>query len=116
MTSPSEPNPAIGSSQSAGAQAEYLARRSARQRTLADHTRADLTISHARTGTALLAILLAWLAFGLHTVSGWWLIAPGIIFIVLMAVHERVLRRKNQAERAVAFYDAGLRRLENRWI
>jgi hypothetical protein len=98
------------------AAAEYLRRRADREAVLRDHARRDLAISHARTSVALAAALTAWLAFGVHLLSAWWLLLPALVFVSLMAIHERVLRRKQRAERAVAFYDAGLRRLEHRWI
>ena len=95
---------------------EYLRRRTAREAALSVFTRRDLSVSRTRTATALAAAAIAWAAFGAHLVSGWWLAAPAIAFVILMAVHERTLRAKLQAERAVDFYDAGLRRLEGRWI
>src|SRR5690349_17299196 len=95
---------------------EYLRRREARQQTLDRHIRSDLRMSHARTAVAIAALLLVWLAFGLHLLSGWWMCVPVAVFVVLMVLHERILQAKQRAERAVAFYDAGLRRLENRWI
>ena len=95
---------------------EYLRRREAREQALAWHARLDMTMSHLRTATAILAILLGWLAFGPHLISGWWLLAPILLFVGLMAAHERILQRKQRAERAVAFYDGGLRRLEHRWV
>ncbi len=95
---------------------EYLRRRAEREAALAVHTRRDLSVSHARTAVALSAVLLAWMAFGPHLIAAWWLFAPAAVFVVLMAMHERTLQGKARAERAVEFYDAGLRRLENRWV
>jgi hypothetical protein len=95
---------------------EYLRRRSEREAVAQACRRRDLTVSRARTAVALAALLLGWLAFGPQQVSGWWLAAPAIVFVVLMALHERVLQVKSRAERAVEYYDAGLRRLEHRWI
>src|SRR5206468_3573235 len=109
-TNGGEPN---GQVQDPGA--EYLSRRSDRQAVLDSLARRDLQVSNARTAIALVAALLAALAFGFHTISGWWLAVPAALFVVLMSVHERVLQSKSRAERAVEFYDAGLRRLEGRW-
>ncbi len=112
------PNSPIVAEEAAAAspEREYLRRRAEREAALAKHTRRDLAVSRARTAVALLAVLFAWLALGPHVLSGWWLLAPVISFVVLMALHEYTLRGKQCAERAVAFYDAGLRRLENRWV
>src|SRR2546422_13765 len=95
---------------------EYLRRRGDREAALSSQIRRDLAVSHARTVVALGFILLAWLAFGPHLLSPWWLLAPSGLFVVLVVVHERTLQAKQGAERAMAFYDAGLRRLEDRWI
>src|SRR5690349_8766135 len=86
---------------------EYLQRREAREQALARHTRLDMMMSHARTATALTVILLGWLAFGARAVAGWWILAPIGLFVVLMAAHERIIQRKQRAERAVAYYDDG---------
>jgi hypothetical protein len=37
------------------------------------------------------------------------------MFLVLVFVHDRALRRLERSESAVAFYESGLARLENRW-
>ena len=97
-------------------QEEYLRRREDREAALVRHTRRDLSVSHGRTAVALASVLMAWMSFGLHWLSGWWPVAPAAVFVVLMVLHERTLQARQRAERAVAFYDAGLRRLENRWI
>lgn len=78
--------------------------------------RRDRLISRIRTGIALFAILVAWMALGRHWLSAWWIAAPLVAFIVVAAIHERVVKALRRAERAVAFYDAGLRRLEHRWM
>ena len=61
------------------------------------------------------AALIAWLAFGRHVLSGWWLLAPAGVFAVLAALHARVLRSRQRAERSVAFYERGLARLGDHW-
>ena len=95
---------------------EYLRRRTEREAALGVFTRRDLAVSRSRTAIALAGVAIGWAAFGAHLLSAWWLAAPVVIFVILMAVHERTLRAKQRAERAVDFYDAGLRRLEGRWI
>ncbi len=54
-------------------------------------------------------------AFGLHRVAVAWLCAPGAVFLLLLAVHDRTLRALARARRAVAFHEAGLARLDERW-
>jgi hypothetical protein len=55
------------------------------------------------------------LIFGAHLLSAWFLVLPAVLFLVLVIRHDRVSRRRELAERAVAFYERGLARLENRW-
>ena len=56
--------------------------------------------------------LLAWHA----VVNPWWLLAPGAVFIWLVRHHERVLRERELAMGAIAFYERGQARLEDRWV
>jgi hypothetical protein len=44
-----------------------------------------------------------------------WIAVAVVLFAVLVVVHDRVLRAKARAERAVAHYDAGIARIEERW-
>ena len=72
-------------------------------------------IGNARLAVALAGFVLAFFVFGETVVSAWWLIVPAGMFIALVVVHARVVERLEQAKRAVAFYEAGIARLENRW-
>jgi hypothetical protein len=47
--------------------------------------------------------------------SPWWLLVPVAAFIAIAAYHSRILRRRDLAQRAVAFYQNGLARIEDRW-
>jgi hypothetical protein len=94
---------------------EYAERRAERQRRAADLDRRERGIAYARLSIFLLGLLLAGLAFGAHALSGWWLALPVVVFSALLVVHEKVARALHRARRAVAFYDAGLARLEDTW-
>ena len=82
-------------------------------------TQAELAVLDARFATLrlltfgafALAAVLAWR----DTVSGWWVLLPIALFIVLIRRHDAVIRRRVLAERAIAFYERGLARLEDRW-
>ncbi len=93
---------------------EYAGRRAERQRRAADLDRRERAIAYARLAVFLAGLALAALAF-MHVVSGWWLVLPVVAFLALLVVHERVTRALHRARRAVAFYDAGLARLEDAW-
>ena len=47
--------------------------------------------------------------------AGWWLIAPVAAFLALLVYHDRVLRARELASRAVRYYERGLARIEDRW-
>lgn len=75
---------------------------------------------HIRLGNLRLVLALAgagmaWLSFKQHVFSPWWVLLPVIAFISLMPYHSRILRLRDLAQRAVAFYQSGLARIEDRW-
>ncbi len=63
----------------------------------------------------LIGLVVAWLAFALHRISGWWLVPPLAGFTFLLFRHEQVIRAWHRAGRAAAFYQRGLARLDNDW-
>lgn len=94
---------------------EYRARRAkwAAKQQLAQ--RAFITIGNWRLFSAVVAIALAWFAFGKDMVSGWWLLVPLTIFIALVVWHQRVVRRRTFADRALRFYDQAINRTQDNW-
>ncbi len=64
-----------------------------------------------------LAIFVAiYLVFALHLFSGWFLLLPLGAYIGMILFSLRVYPREQRALRAVAFYERGLSRLEDRWM
>ena len=96
------------------ASAEYLERLTARRQTCDALTAADARFAHARLATFVTAVALAALAWR-TALSAWWLLVPAAMFVWLVHRHDRVLRLRDGALRAVAFYERGLARLEDRW-
>lgn len=72
-------------------------------------------ISHARLGTFLSGLLLAWGAVYGAWMSAWWLVAPVAAFVALVVAHDRVLFARDRVQRAVGWYEHGLARLDDRW-
>jgi hypothetical protein len=94
--------------------AAYRERLRAREATLAELEARDTNFSRAR-----LAVFLGFLAL---VVAAWqwtlpWVVlaVPVVLFIALVAVHDRTLRRRDAARRAVAHYRDGLDRCADRW-
>src|SRR5438552_8993308 len=75
----------------------------------------ERVLGNSKVVVFLLAGLAIYLAFGPHLFSPWWLLLPLAVFSVLLVWHERVSRLWIRAGRAVAFYERGLARLEDRW-
>ena len=54
------------------------------------------------------------LAFDGH-ITAWWITLPVVVFIALMAVHQRVLGEIERLTRAAKFYERGLTRIDDNW-
>ncbi|MBV9613754.1 MAG: hypothetical protein JO091_14870, partial [Acidobacteriaceae bacterium] len=72
-------------------------------------------IGNWRLTLGIAEVALACLVFGPHWLTPWILAIPAVAFIVLVVVHQRILRRRTRAGRAMAHYERGLARLEDRW-
>ena len=93
---------------------EYRARLERRRAEHAQWSRLDARMAVTRlvvfAGFVLLVVL-AWRGL----LSWWWLGAPVLAFLVLVQRHDRVIRAREAAARAIAFYERGLARIEDRW-
>lgn len=74
-----------------------------------------LRLANARLIIAISAVAIAWLAFGSHLFSGFWLGVPALVFSAVTAANSRHARERTLAKRAVKYYELGLARLEDRW-
>lgn len=95
---------------------EYNRRLQARTEAVQHYRKLDGLVASARLVTGLVFFAAVWLAFRLHVISAWWLFLPLIVFVVLVAQHERIRAMGRRAKRAAAFYEKGLARIEDRWI
>jgi hypothetical protein len=73
-------------------------------------------LSGARAIVFVVALVLAWLALARGVFDAAWLLAAAGVFIGLMVMHERVTRRRDRARYALEWNEAGLARLEDRWV
>jgi hypothetical protein len=94
---------------------EYAERLAARRAWVARQQRLHIRAGNARLVIALVAACLAWAAFHQESLSGWSLAAPLAAFLALLLAHDRILRDRELAERAVRYYERGLARIEDRW-
>jgi MutS domain V len=89
---------------------EYETRLAARRATIERYRRIDRIIAGLRLSAGILFFLLLFNGFR------WSLLLPVAIFISLIAYHEKILARARRTLRAIAFYERGLARIEDRWI
>ena len=95
---------------------EYSRRRAAREVLAADRERV-----HVRLGNAKVAIFLAALFYGLYALdrgeaSGLLVGIAAAVYAGLFWWHELTIRALDRARAAVAFYDGGIARIEDRWM
>ena len=93
---------------------EYRARLSARRATHLALSRSDERVSFARLAVFAAGVLLlvaAWRGW----LPAWWLAVPASTFLILVVRHDRIIRARDAAARAIALYERGLSRIEDRW-
>jgi hypothetical protein len=93
---------------------EYRTRLSARRALHATLSRSDERLSYARLAVFALAIPILAAAWR-DWVPAWWLALPAVSFLLLVVRHERIIRARDAAARAIDFYNRGLARIEDRW-
>jgi hypothetical protein len=94
---------------------EYVQRLSARESIVSRYEKVHIRLGNLRLTLALVAAVIAWVAFRWHYLSPYWLILPAALFAGVANYHSRILRARDLASRAVAFYKRGLARIEDRW-
>jgi MutS domain V len=72
-------------------------------------------VSYLRLAVSLLFLATLWLALFVRALPARFSIGPVLVFVVLALYHERLRRIESRASRAVAFYERGLERAEDRW-
>src|ERR1700742_264208 len=93
----------------------YQNRLAARQTEAADCQRWHLLLGYVRLALAIAGIAVAWCSFYQHSMSKWWLLAIFAVFVVVARRHSAVLQKKAKAQRAIAFFQRGIARIEDRW-
>src|SRR5580704_19412344 len=72
-------------------------------------------LGHFRLAAVAAAAVIALLALGWQMLSIAWMLAPGVVFAMLMVVHDRVLKKLERQRRAAAFFEKALKRLDGQW-
>jgi len=95
---------------------EYKRRLEARNKTVEHFKRLEIVVGNLRLITGIAFFAIVWLAAGPQLISGWIVLLPIVVFIGLVARHERIRAEGRLAQRAAKFYENGLARIEDRWI
>ncbi|MFZ0980508.1 MAG: hypothetical protein WAN23_13995 [Candidatus Acidiferrales bacterium] len=93
---------------------EYAKRLEIHEATIARRERQHIRLGNAKLVVVAAAIILLGLIFAKHA-SAYWLILPAGIYAALAILHEQVIRARDHAETAAAFYRLGFARMEDRW-
>ena len=93
----------------------YSERLEARRAAVAQHDRRHRTIGNLRLLVFGIAGLMAWAIWGRGMIGPFWLGLPAAVFVCLIVAHERVVRARRAAGRAVAHYERALARLDGQW-
>ena len=94
---------------------EYKERRRVRESRVEQLERTHIQLGNLRLLLAVTTAILIWLSLRRHLLSALWIICPLAAFLAIAVWHSRILRLQELAKRAVAFYDRGLARIEDRW-
>lgn len=108
-----EPQAPPSETRDADPRSSYEARRDERAIALARWSNLDRRLQQARLVVFAIGVVVAFAAFGSGSLSPAWLLPAALVFVSLLVWHDRVLARRDRAERAVAFYDRGLARLDH---
>lgn len=95
--------------------AEYSQRLEARLQTVAAKDALHKRIGNVKLAIVIATCVLLWLSLKDEVISIDWLLLPIVIYAGLAVAHELALRALAHARTAVAFYQRGLARLEDRW-
>jgi len=94
---------------------EYASRLAERRGGAARLSARQARISNARLAVFALGAAGVLLIWGAHWLPPLALAPPALLFLALVVWHDRVIAAREQADRAVAFYERGLERLDGTW-
>jgi hypothetical protein len=94
---------------------EYQRRLGERQAVVDRLSKRDALLAHGRGVVFVTGVVLGYLAWGAHLLSGGWVALSAAAFFTLVIAHDRALSRRKLAELAVAHYQRALDRLDGKW-
>ncbi len=94
---------------------DYTSRVASRRASLTEAVRRHVLFGNLRAAALAGCVAATYAVFGRDLFSGWWLLAPGAAFFWIGGRLEDAVRSRSRLERAVAFYDRALARVDGRW-
>jgi hypothetical protein len=94
---------------------EYASRLDRWKQAWEQHQKTFIRLGNVRLAIAIAAAVMAWAAYVAGMFSGWWLLAPLVLFIAVVVYHEGIARRQQFAQRAIVYYERALARLSGNW-
>jgi hypothetical protein len=95
--------------------AEYSKRLESFLQIAAAKNRVHIQIGNLKLAVVAIGLITAYLSFGRHAFSSEWLWAPLALYLLLGAIHQRVIRARTRAETAASMYRRGIARIDDRW-
>jgi len=97
-------------------QAEYERRLESRGNAAKECRKRAAVVSNVRLVWFIAGVVCAWRVLGPTAAHPGWLVGAVLLFIALVAIHDRYLRRSERADRAVRLYESGRDRLAGLWM
>ncbi|MCA9447258.1 MAG: DNA mismatch repair protein MutS [Candidatus Omnitrophica bacterium] len=97
-------------------QQEYASRLESRKKAVDDHLKKERSFGFARLFSFLLGLLLLFLTLAQFDFPAWLILAPFAVFVVLLVLHDRMIRERRGLEQAVLYYEMELARVNHTWM
>jgi hypothetical protein len=94
---------------------EYSRRLKDREMQAGQLQRKHLWLGNARIAVFIAIFIQCWITGKTGFPSIYWLLAPIVLFAVLVVAHRHVMSALSRAKRALSIYSRGLARMEDRW-
>jgi len=93
----------------------YSQRLVERRSELAWRERRHRLLGYVQLAVVAGGLAMVWLALAYHSFSILWVLVPAAVFVILMLVHDRLLRIAAVRRRAVEYFERALARLDGNW-
>src|ERR1035437_2592064 len=93
----------------------YTERLAERRAEIAHRQRRHRLLGHGKLAMAACGVALVWLALAQGAFSILWVLVPIAGFVVLVVIHEKLLKKLERRRRAARFFEKALARLDGNW-